>query len=299
MVINSNRRAEFVSLANYAVAHKAQYQEVERATRVPWAMVAVIHRREGNGNFGTYLGNGQSLAHRTTIVPRGRGPFSSFLVGAIDALKVDGLTDVIDWRLEKQLYWCTGFNGWGYWPRPSPYIFGGTSIQVIGKYTSDNVYDGSVWDTQPGCAPMLAEISALDHTVKFVRETPMGADPPMVTAGAPTTTATTTATTAPKSKLEEWFTPAPPAEPPAPLPTPAPTITTATTKAPAPVKTALTAHQVATIRSGVHNLIKRDMNTLVAGVVPTMFQSMAAGYEEQLATQAANDITTFIEDQFK
>ncbi len=173
MVINSNRRQEFETLAQYAIAHKAQYQAVEAATHVPWAMVAVIHRRESDGDFSTYLGNGQPLRIRTTLVPRGRGPFSSFQAGAIDALKLDGLTEVVDWRLEKQLYWMTGFNGWGYWVKniPSPYIWGGTNIQARGKYTSDRVFNPFVWDDQPGCAPLLATISEIDHTVKFVRET--------------------------------------------------------------------------------------------------------------------------------
>lgn len=173
MVINSNRRHEFETLANYAIQHKAQYQQVEDATRVPWSMVAVIHRRESDGNFGTYLGNGQSLHIRTTIVPRGRGPFPNFLAGCVDALKIDGLTEVIDWRLEKQLFYMTSFNGWGYWYRdlPSPYIWGGTSIQKPGKYVADRVWDPHVWDQQPGCAPLLATIAELDPTVKFVRET--------------------------------------------------------------------------------------------------------------------------------
>ena len=54
MVINTNRRKEFEASAGYAIAHKVQYQHVEAASGVPWAMVAVIHRREGDGDFSTY-----------------------------------------------------------------------------------------------------------------------------------------------------------------------------------------------------------------------------------------------------
>lgn len=173
MTINADRQKEFEGLAHYAIAHKVTYLAVENATSVPWAMVAVIHRRESDGNFDTYLGNGQSLHIRTTLVPRGRGPFISFLSGAIDALKIDGLNDVKDWRLEKQLYWMTSFNGWGYWimDKPSPYIWGGSNIQVRGKYTGDRVYNPFVWDDQPGCAPLLKTIAEIDDSVKFVRET--------------------------------------------------------------------------------------------------------------------------------
>ena len=171
MVINANRRLEFQHVATLAINHKAAYQEIEAATGVPWAMVAVIHRREGDSDFGTYLGNGQPLHLVTTIVPRGRGPFNTFAAGAVDALRVDGLSAVKDWRLETQLYWLTGFNGWGYWPKPSPYIWGGTNIQVRGKYIRDGVYNPLAWDSQPGCAPMLASIAQADHTVQFIRET--------------------------------------------------------------------------------------------------------------------------------
>ena len=171
MAIKVGRIAEFTGLAHYAIANKTAYLEVEAATKVPWAMVAVIHRREGDGNFHTYLGNGQSLYRPTTEVPAGRGPFPTFLAGAIDALRYDDLTNVLDWRLEKQLFWCTSFNGWGYFPHPSPYIWGGTNVQVAGKYIRDRVYDPSAWDTQPGCAPILQMIAKLDPTVTFTRET--------------------------------------------------------------------------------------------------------------------------------
>ncbi len=170
MVVNQNRRKEFEGLAGYAVAHKIEYQHVEEATGVPWAMVAVIHRRESDGDFSTYLGNGQSLRLRTTLVPKGRGPFPDFQSGALDALRIDGLTNIEDWRLEKQLYFCTAYNGWGYGVN-SPYIWGGTNQQRRGKYVRDRVYNPFVWDTQPGCAPILATIAQLDPTVKFTRET--------------------------------------------------------------------------------------------------------------------------------
>ncbi len=174
MTINADRRQEFERDAKFAIDHKGIYQSVELLTGVPWALISVIHRREGDSNFNTYLGNGQPLIHKTTIVPRGRGPFlgsHAFIDGAVDALKVDLLTDVKDWRLEKQLFWCEGFNGWGYGAKPSPYIWGGTNIQIPGKYVRDHVFDPHVMDPQPGCAPMLATIAQLDPTVKFVRET--------------------------------------------------------------------------------------------------------------------------------
>ena len=176
MVITASRVHEFERAAAKIIAGKPRYAEVETATGVPWYAVGLIHLREGDCNFGTYLGNGQSLNHETTIVPRGRGPFrgaNPFLDGAIDALKLDGLTSVKDWNLEKILYWEEVFNGSGYTDRglPSPYLFGGTSIQKPGKYTADHVFNPHVWDTQPGVAPVLATLPRLDPSIKFVRET--------------------------------------------------------------------------------------------------------------------------------
>jgi lysozyme family protein len=162
--------ALFTEYAHYAVLHRDRYVEIERASGVPWEMVAVIHRREADGDFDTYLGNGQSLHRRTTEVPVGRGPFASFLNGAMDALHYDALDSVKDWRLEKILYWCTTFNGWGYGAN-SPYIWGLTNIQRPGKYIRDHVFSSTTWDTQPGCAPLLWMISKIDPTIVFTRET--------------------------------------------------------------------------------------------------------------------------------
>lgn len=176
MKINASRVPEFDKLAKFAIANKARYQSIERATGVPWFLIAVIHRREGNANFGTYLGNGQTLARPTTIKPKGRGPFPTFEAGAIDALKIDGLDKVQDWRIEKCLYYCEIFNGAGYDMKglPSPYVWGGTSVQKPGKYVSDGRFSSAVMDTQPGCAPILKMISQLDPSVAFTRETKPG-----------------------------------------------------------------------------------------------------------------------------
>lgn len=173
MLINPKREAEFNTLAQFAVNHKPQYLQVETRTGVPWTLVAVLHRRESDANFNTYLGNGDPLRRKTTHVPKGRGPFASFVEGAIDALKIDGLSSVIDWRLEKMLYYAEIFNGTGYNAHglPSPYIWGGTNIQKPGKYVADGVFDSHAMDQQPGCAPILAMIARLDSSVHYQRET--------------------------------------------------------------------------------------------------------------------------------
>lgn len=177
MVIKSGRQDEFKTLADFALKHKDAYTEIEHATGVPWPLIAVLHRRESDANFNTYLGNGDPLAHKTVNEPAGRGPFTglkAFFNGAVDALHFDGLDKIAPpWPIEKMLYWCEIFNGAGYdmHGRPSPYIWGGTNVQVAGKYVSDGRWNGSVWDGQPGCAPILWTLAKLDPTIQFVRET--------------------------------------------------------------------------------------------------------------------------------
>jgi len=171
MVINPSRVAEFGRLAKFAFDHKAQYL-ASVAGQVPWYGVAILHRRESDANFSTYLGNGDPLDRPTRHVPKNRGPFPDFPSGVRDALHLDGLDSVTDWRLEKLLYYFEIFNGTGYDLRgkPSPYIWGGTNVQVRGKYTGDGHFDGGTMDTQPGCAPLLKAIMALDPSVNPVRE---------------------------------------------------------------------------------------------------------------------------------
>jgi lysozyme family protein len=173
MKIKAGRQHDFDHIASKILASKARYEKIQRKTGVPWWLVAVLHTRESDGNFHTYLGNGQPLNRVTTIVPKGRGPFATFEAGAEDALKIDGLSAVKDWRLEKALYYCETFNGWGYANKglPSPYIFGGTSVQKPGKYVADGKFNSKVWDAQPGCAPIIATLAKMDNTIEFVRET--------------------------------------------------------------------------------------------------------------------------------
>jgi lysozyme family protein len=174
MVINHDAVHEFDNFAHAAILHKPIYEQIEKLTGVPWVMTAVIHRRESDADFATYLGNGQSLARRTTEVPAGRGPFhgpSAFVDGAVDAYKVEGWASIKDWRLEKILFYCLLFNGTSHEPfHPSSYIWGLTNIQQSGKWVRDHVWNGSEMDTQPGCAPLLKTICTIEG-IDLVRET--------------------------------------------------------------------------------------------------------------------------------
>lgn len=185
MTIRGERESEFRRMAQYAIENKTIYQEVETATEshFPWYAIAIIHKREsdaqdshGNPLFTSYLGNGQPLSRVTTIVPKGRGPFTgpkAFVNGCLDALHLDRVDKVVPpWPLEKVLFEQEILNGTGYDSRglPSPYIWGGTSIQKPGKYVADHNFDAGVWDKQLGCAGMIWMIAHLDTSVHLERE---------------------------------------------------------------------------------------------------------------------------------
>jgi lysozyme family protein len=156
------------------LAHKARYLEVEKDTGVPWWMVGVLHLRESNLNFRTQLAQGDPLNRRSTHVPRGRGPFKTWRDGAYDALvTLKRLNRIKDWRLEKVLYYAEQYNGWGYHYRglPSPYLWGGTSVQRPGKFIADGKFSATAWDKQLGAAAVIRDLANLDPSIKLVRET--------------------------------------------------------------------------------------------------------------------------------
>lgn len=154
--------------AKHSIANRARYEQVERATGVPWALVATWHHRESGGNFKGVLHNGEHIigtGRRTRLVPAGRGPFSSWHEAAIDALKLKGLHHDRSWPIERICYESERFNGFGYRhpgrPR-SPYLWSGTNIYVgPGKFTSDGNYSPWETDQQLGCIPHYRRILEL------------------------------------------------------------------------------------------------------------------------------------------
>lgn len=166
------RPKEVASVAKRLFAAKARYAAVEQVTGVPWYMIAAIHERESGQRWDRSLAQGDRWDRVSVNVPAGRGPFASWEAAAIDALQIDGLTRVIDWRLEKTIYFWEKYNGWGYHSHglPSAYVWGATNIQRPGKYIRDGVWSSTTMDVQIGCCAMLRAMMDLDKTIKPVRE---------------------------------------------------------------------------------------------------------------------------------
>lgn len=165
---------EAAKVANRIFGLKGEYQKIEKDTGVPWWMVACLHDRESGGDWTKSLAQGDPWNRVSTRVPAGRGPFRSFRAAAYDALvTLKGYDKVIDWRLEKALYYMENYNGWGYhWKGVrSPYLWAGTSQQQPGKYVADHVWDPNAVDKQLGCVAVLKALMILDPTIKPERET--------------------------------------------------------------------------------------------------------------------------------
>lgn len=169
MAIRPEKAASVSAIAQKLIANKSRYQRIEKLTGVPWFVIAALHQRESGADFDTYLGNGEPLNRKTRIVPAGRGPWSSFEDGAVDALKLDGLDKVREWGPEIAAYSIEKFNGFGYRNKriPSPYLWSFSNHYSAGKYVSDGVFDKNAIDKQCGALPVLKKIMELDRTATF------------------------------------------------------------------------------------------------------------------------------------
>ncbi|MGX1168109.1 peptidoglycan-binding protein [Bradyrhizobium sp. NC92] len=170
--IRPGRLAEANAIARKALNGKATYQQIERLTGVPWYFTALCHYRESNFDFDTYLGNGETLHRTTTIVPKGRGPFATFVDGAVDAFRIENFIGARDWGIARMLFRLEAFNGFGYHSKGvnSPYLYGGSTLYGppearAGKFVRDHVFDPGHVDAQLGTAVILHAMMALDSSI--------------------------------------------------------------------------------------------------------------------------------------
>lgn len=139
---------------------RSRYEEIERATKVPWRVVAIIHYMECSLSFERHLHNGDPLTAKTRQVPKGRPhgpPPFSFEASAMDALDYDGFTGWQDWSVPGILFKLEGYNGWGYRRKQinTPYLWSGCQHYVRGKYVADGVWSASAVSKQLGTALLL------------------------------------------------------------------------------------------------------------------------------------------------
>ncbi len=142
-----------------APAAKARYQAVEKITGVPWWFIAVVHERESSQRWDRSIAQGDPWNKKSTHVPAGRGPFSSWEEAAVDALVkcAPYAARNKDWSIGNALTMLEKYNGLGYYNKgiPSPYIWAGTNQYSQGKYVADGVFSAAAVDSQLGCAGLL------------------------------------------------------------------------------------------------------------------------------------------------
>lgn len=184
LTIRPSRLDDANTVARRAINGKTTYQQIQQRTGVPWHFIALCHYRESNFDFDTYLGNGQSLHRVTTIVPKGRGPFDSFVEGAVDALRIQDFVGASDWSIARTLFRLEAFNGFGYHGKGvnSPYLYGGSTLYGptearAGKFVRDHVFDPNVVDPQLGTAVVLHAMMTLDPSITIDGNSPNGGNP--------------------------------------------------------------------------------------------------------------------------
>ncbi len=195
--IDADKTETIAAIIAKIVRNKVIYMEVALVIGCPWWMIAALHYRESGMNFSAHLHNGDPLTRRTSHVPAGRplagNPPFLWRDSAIDALRLKGLDKIKDWPIERVLFECERYNGWGYVGREnSPYVWSGTSLSdETGKYVADHKFNANAIEKQIGCAAIFKALN-------------VGAMPaPIATPAAPETVKPPIAAPAP---AESWIT---------------------------------------------------------------------------------------------
>jgi lysozyme family protein len=169
MVIRKECRAEVDHVAMKLVGFKPRYQSVSVATGVPIVFMATLFEREAGSDFTRNAGQGWPLNSISRDIPK-NGPFRTWADSAIAAYHLNGLDRVgaAAWTWELMCFYGELFNGTGYRDAHhmhSPYLWGGTNIQTIGKYTADGEFDPTKWDAQLGIVPVARRMVEIDPSL--------------------------------------------------------------------------------------------------------------------------------------
>lgn len=163
--IRPHRQSAVNHLAHKITLQQRRYLLVERATPVPWQVVAVIHALESGLRFHRHLHNGDPLHSKTVQVPANRpltAPLFTWEESAIDALHYTKLANWQDWSIAGTLFKLEAYNGWGYRRYHksvlSPYLWSFSNHYSQGKYAADGKFDSQLVSQQCGAAVLLKEI---------------------------------------------------------------------------------------------------------------------------------------------
>lgn len=169
-VIDPAKAGALKHLAERIKAQYPRYANTEAKTGVPKQWIGPTEQRESSLDARRNIAQGDPWNRKSTHVPRGMGPFTSWDEAAIAAFKLPAhrLDKVQRWSVERYCYEWEKWNGYGYLRHGvnSPYVYAWTNLQQSGKYVSDGVWSATAWDVQPGCVAMLKTLAEIDPELK-------------------------------------------------------------------------------------------------------------------------------------
>ena len=185
------RRAAVERLAKQLIEQQPRYAAVAKLTRIPWAVIAVIHAMEASTRFNRHLHNGDPLHSRTVNVPAHRPltqPPFTWEASATDALHYSGLAKWRDWSTAGTLFKLEAYNGWGYRRDHrqvlSPYLWSFSEHYQRGKYAADGRFDTQLVSQQCGAAVLLKQLDAF-ALIQPTLATQTDTQPPPVLTSSP------------------------------------------------------------------------------------------------------------------
>ena len=163
--------AEAKKLLDYNIKFYLKYKtkmiEVEKITGIPEWFIAGATMREMGWDMNGCLHNGDPWNRVTVNVPKGRGPWSSWVEAAVDALAFDKITPEKVNTIAKACEKIFRFNGTGYKTKIgdhgvveySPYCVAYSNFHdETSKYKSDGKYDPKAKEQQLGVITFWKEI---------------------------------------------------------------------------------------------------------------------------------------------
>jgi lysozyme family protein len=147
--INENKQ-EYINACNFI--------KEKRGYSLDWRILAVIHILECGGKMDRQILNGEKWSRRTSLVPKGYGPWDSFEESCLTGMDIKKKPE--NWTIGETLDFLEKWNGLGYRRKGknSPYLWSYSNHQEIGKYVSDGVYDPDAVSLQVGCAVLLKKL---------------------------------------------------------------------------------------------------------------------------------------------
>lgn len=168
MTVRPEKVAAVDAVAVRILGFKTRFEPVTAANGVPILFIGPSFQREASLNFALNPAQGAALNRVSPIIPH-NGPFKTWFDAAIEAYHLNGLDRVGagNWTWELICFYGELFNGMGYRDyhhMHSPYLWGGTNIQTIGKYTHDGHFEATM-DEQLGIIPVARRMAQIDPSV--------------------------------------------------------------------------------------------------------------------------------------